>query len=193
MKRIKYLLIFVVSILFVSTNVYSQNGNDTQPADDGPVIEEKVEKKSDDPVNYSEEAPVSKEESESVIKEYPTERVTKTEPATEEEIRREAGYESETVTNSSESEGAETVKKRHKELKHQKENGKSESRGNKDKNNDSPYDPDQGKGNDWKVDPRIDKNDKKDQNYDDERTPDSTKKEKKEKKNIKSKINKKNK
>lgn len=200
MKRIKYLLIFMVGILFVSANVYSQDGN---PVDDGPVTEEKIEKKSDEPVNNRDEAPVSKqEEGESVIKEYPTERVkTKTEQPTEEEIRKEAGYESETVTNSSESGDAETVKKRHKEMNHQGENGKSESKGNKDKNNDSPYDPDQGKGNDSRIeggnlykdsnsDSRVNNKDKK---YDDNTAPDGVKKEnkvKKEKKVKKAKTNK---
>ncbi len=44
-------------------------------------------------------------------------------------------------------------KKKQKKVKkdYKGERGKSESRGNKDKNNDSPYDHDQGRGNDWKI------------------------------------------
>jgi hypothetical protein len=195
MKQIKYAVFVTMGILLISSLGYSQDNSD-RSVDDGAVGTEKVETKHEESNNGE----VKNEEGNSVIIEYPTERVkTKTEQPTEEEIRKEAGYESETVTNSSESVDTETTKKRHKEKKHQGENGKSESKGNKDKNNDSPYDHDQGKGNDWKVedggkykdsnsDTWINNKDKK---YDDNSAPDGVKKEKKEKKNKKTKTNKK--
>lgn len=168
MKKFKnYLFLSIAIVLFAAVNSYSQDTKDDEGnivknnsgvpvvntnADDKPVYKQHEEKKVEE---KSETFEVKTERKEDIYDTPKKKRERKEE--VDDEMRKkeeEEGIIHETKTENTENAWeVKNKKKKQKKVKkyYKGERGKSESKGNKDKNNDSPYDHDQGKGNDRKI------------------------------------------
>lgn len=164
-------------VLFAAVSSYSQDTKDDEGnvvknnsgvpvvntnADDKPVYKQdegkKVEEKSETfEIKTEKKEDFSDRKREEKKEDYSDRKREEKKEDKDDEMRKkeeEEGIFHETKTESTEN-AWEVKNKRKKQDKLNKrynsERGKSESKGNKDKNNDSPYDHDQGRGNDWKI------------------------------------------